>query len=685
MYNVSDAYKLAVADSHRKTKMRAVLTIDKTVINLDDSDIIKDSVYITNQCTNGNEYEYGCVYSAECGITIKSAIDRYSLYDAELRLYWSLLVGEDTWEEIPLGVFYISEPNRINDKINIKALDGMTKLDVNVSEDIQGTMPELISWICVKCGVEMAQTSEELSKSLNGNIQYSVYEDKVETYRDLLAYVCMLSCSFATFDRDGKLKIVSYASEPCITLHKNHRFANPTFSDYKTSFAGVKIRFIAKENYAPYEAGETENGLVLDMGDNPIVRGLPETKHKILDAIYYTLKNVNYTPCEIETLGNPALELGDYIENMNVGKDNKTYYSPITYYNWTYRGKHKLRAVGGNPKLANVKSRQDRHMSSLEGEIEAKNIQIKSYVNVDNISFTSDEVEIASLNYAATEESKLIFLMTVRLELSLDGLIVIKFYNDAKLDEERIFKKYLERGEHFITISELYTADTNDRRTISITAHMEYFESDTRKQDADIITSKNFLEALKNTGATVSDNVVAFPSYEAGVIDETVASAKILKGGVKAILYGQGISGESKWDGTINFAENINKIVKFTGGLSFIKEATEKILVKQQTPVSNNFSLPLNTTIEFKSNFGFDTNIISYANIGEVIKDYTFNTGKALLYTFDRYVSTNNDMFALQTIYNYESVEEEIDSGKMSCVAIDYTGINVESVVVNNG
>ena len=116
MYAVSDAYNVAVADSHRKSKMRGVLTVGKTIINLTDSDIIKDSVYITNQCTNGNEYEYGCVYAAECGLMIKSALDRYDLFDAKLKLYWSLLTSAG-WEEIPLGVFYISEPNRINDKI----------------------------------------------------------------------------------------------------------------------------------------------------------------------------------------------------------------------------------------------------------------------------------------------------------------------------------------------------------------------------------------------------------------------------------------------------------------------------------------------------------------------------------------------------------------------------------------
>ena len=37
------------------------------------------------------------------------------------------------------------------------------------------------------------------------------------------------------------------------------------------------------------------------MGDNPIVRGLPETKHAVLDAVFEVLKNVSYTPFEIET------------------------------------------------------------------------------------------------------------------------------------------------------------------------------------------------------------------------------------------------------------------------------------------------------------------------------------------------------------------------------------------------
>ena len=76
MYDVSSAYEVAVTDSRRRSTMRGVLTVGKTVINLDDNDIIKDTVYVTNQSVNGSEFEFGCTYAAECGLTIKSGVNR---------------------------------------------------------------------------------------------------------------------------------------------------------------------------------------------------------------------------------------------------------------------------------------------------------------------------------------------------------------------------------------------------------------------------------------------------------------------------------------------------------------------------------------------------------------------------------------------------------------------------------
>ena len=682
MYAVSDNYKIAVADSHRKSKMRAVLTVNGTDINLDDSDIIKDSVYITNQCTNNNEFEFGCVYSAECGITIKSAIDRYKLYDAKLELYWSLWTG-DAWEELPLGVYNISEPKRINGKISIKALDRMTMLDVNVDEETFGTTPQIMAYMAEKLGFELAQTEEELQALPNAEYLLSIYSDTIDTYRDVLACVCMLNACFATFDRYGKLKLVPFATEPCVELGKKHRFTNASFSDYTTKFKGLKCRFIANENYAPYEfIDDTADGLVLDMGDIPILRGLPETKHIMLENVYNVLKNIIYTPFELETFGNPALDLGDIVRNVNVGKDNNSYLSHITYYYWTYRGKHKLRAVGGNPKLASVNNKQNKQLSSLEGTIETKTVVTKEYRNADVISFQDTETEIASINYAAVEDSRPIFLLSLRLKTDLDGVINIQFYTDGVVDEYRLYRKYLAMGEHIITIADIYAVENNNRHTISVKARMEYFESDTRRQGADIKTHKNFLQALADTGATVDTetNIVAFPAYAVADIDTTIPTATIKKNECLAVLYGQGIDGAGKWDGTLNFTDDITGI-PFGSNLTLCNLA-EIIESKLHTPTPIIFTASVDMAFSSGLTFGGARDNI---NIGEIIVDWVFNTDRKALYTYDKYITTNNDMFALKTIYNYESAEESIDIGKMCSVAIDYTGLTVESVVVNNG
>ena len=149
-------------------------------------------------------------------------------------------------------------------------------------------------------------------------------------------------------------------------------------------------------------------------------------------------------------------------------------------------------------------------------------------------------------------------------------------------------------------------------------------------------TSKNFLTALSTTGATVTDNIVQFPSYEQGVIDTTIPTATIDKGGVKAVLYGQGIAGEGKWDGTINFAENIDKIIDFTGGLMFNNNVTEILNVENQTPVASGFNVTLGS-VEFRSAFGFDGRIKEGIRFGwngayrwNDVKDYwTWNDVKS--------------------------------------------------------
>ena len=342
-----------------------------------------------------------------------------------------------------------------------------------------------------------------------------------------------------------------------------------------------------------------------------------------------------------------------------------------------------MRAVGGNPKLASVNNKQKKQLNSIESSIEAKNVITKEFRNADAIDITDKEQEIVSINYAATEDAKPVLILTVRLEMSMDGVVDLQFYTDAVLDAGRHFREYLTRGEHIITLADVYPSKDSERHTISITAKTEYFESDTRKQEADIKTHKNFLQALADTGATVETdeetqtNIVVFPAYETATIDTTIPKATVKKNECLAIFYGQGIDGEGKWDGTLNFTDEIG-LITFTSGFG-LANITESVLSEFKTPTASVLAEQVN--MAFSSNFTF-ASVVDIVGERVVIKDYTFSTMYKDNYTYDKYITANNDMFALKTIYNYESVEESIDSGKMCVVAIDYSGITVESVVV---
>ena len=93
MYNVSDNFKNAIKASNRKSSIYGVLTTSNgTEYLLNDGNIIKDSLYITNQIVNNNKLTFGAVYAGECGLVINSTIDRYSLFGAKIELNFLLLL-----------------------------------------------------------------------------------------------------------------------------------------------------------------------------------------------------------------------------------------------------------------------------------------------------------------------------------------------------------------------------------------------------------------------------------------------------------------------------------------------------------------------------------------------------------------------------------------------------------------
>lgn len=505
MYNVSDNFKSAIKSQNRKSTIYGVLkTTNGTEYLLNDGNIIKDSLYIENQIVNNNKLTFGAVYAGECGLVINSTIDRYSLFGATITLNF-LLELEDDAEILPLGVFNVDTPERIGSKIKLTAVDNMSKFDVSVNEDVNGSWYELLTYISNKCGVGLAQTQEELEAlHINATSQnYTIQQDKIDTYRDALSYLCMVVCANATINNAGKLKIVQYATSACDSNDRATRLNNCKFSDYTTRYAGIKARFYANENYAPYEASNPDiNGLILDLGDIPIVGGTVDGKHDTIEAMLATLTQIEYVPSTLYIASNPAYELGDMIACENV---NNTSYSVNTYvmsYKYDYRKKETVKCYGDNPLLQNIKGKNDKQFSSIENQISSKDMVIVNATNVKEIIIGQELKEIVALNFSVNTDCRPICIFTVPFSIDVDGYVEFSLYNGLVALENATYRGYYEAGEHFATFMYLDDMKKNDRRSMRVLVRC-YADtaSDTRLQDARIRTLENGWQIISNVPA----------------------------------------------------------------------------------------------------------------------------------------------------------------------------------------
>ena len=386
-------------------------------------DIVKGSGYITGQCCGSTEIEIGTVYAAEMGITLFSEIDRYTLEDAKVELFYHLRLGNGSFEEVPMGIFEVSEANRTLHCLEIKAYDYMLRFERSFNGfETVGNAYAFLALCCKACNVELAHTQAEIETMPNGEELLSVYtENDIETYRDVLYYVGQVLGGFFCINRTGKLELRKYRNVSVMTVSDRQRFSS-SFSDFITRYTAVSSTNV-KTQTAEYYALETDDGLTMNLGVNPLLQfGLEETRKALLENILSDLSVIRYVPFDSDTIGNPALDLGDVLV-FSGGHADETQLACVTGYQVKINGKHSLKCVGKNPRLAQAKSKNDKNLSGLLNQIEAGKIGIHTFTNASDYTVNETDVKIISIEFAAAEETHVQFFAIVLVDVSADAAV----------------------------------------------------------------------------------------------------------------------------------------------------------------------------------------------------------------------------------------------------------------------
>ena len=403
-------------------------------------DIVKGSGYITAQCCGNSEIELGAVYAAEMGISLFLDIDRYTLEDAKVELTYHLRLADGSYEAVPMGIFEVSEANRTTHVLELKAYDYMLRFDrdFNGFETI-GTAYGMMALCSTACGVELAQSQAEIEALPNGSELLSIYpKNDIETYRDVLYFTAQVLGGFFCINREGRLEFRQYGNTPVMEILQKHRFSS-SFSDFVTRYTAVSSTNLRTQT-SEYYALEEDDGLTMNLGINPLLQfGLEETRAELCRNILTALSVVNYVPFDSDTIGNPALDLGDVL-TFSGGQADSQQITCVTSFTVKIGGRQSLKCVGKNPRLSQAKSKNDKNISGLLNQIEAGKIGIHTFTNASAYTLGETNVRIISIEFASKEENHAQFFGqvvvdavadTVERTANVSGTIVVPFPSSA--------------------------------------------------------------------------------------------------------------------------------------------------------------------------------------------------------------------------------------------------------------
>lgn len=317
MYPVSNEFREAMLSPAQEHKVTG--TIGN--LSFDESNIVEGSFQISNQCTDTNDVVLGSVFVGQLTAEFTGINIEYGDWIGKvITPTFSLKVGANTWENVPLGIYTIKEANHTAYGVQITAYDRMINFDKKFKKShfqfVSIGMYSFIEQICNDCNVSCANTEEEIEAMPNGDRvgmaiygamgKSSEFANDIETYRDLLFFVAQTIGCFATINRNGQLEFRRYTQNVVDEISNHYRLTGATFADYVTHYIGIYVTNLDDNNFVYYgydsaaiqaeitattaSIAQVESDLLqVDIDLEELER--EHTAHEITDEEYTTRKN----------------------------------------------------------------------------------------------------------------------------------------------------------------------------------------------------------------------------------------------------------------------------------------------------------------------------------------------------------------------------------------------------------
>lgn len=377
MFEVSDAYKTAIAKQSRRFKLGGEIRLKSgTVIDITDSNVIGE-LSISTQMMSGSQFDdtidIGAITSAVLSMTIKDDSSANSFADARVRLLVGLELENGTYEYVKMGIFYIDSPSikRVKNIISFTAYDKMIFLHYLLTDTMRSNMSGMdaygaAGYLCSLVGIQLQQTHDDVAAFPNGDVALSFLSESLETARDVIMWCGQLMGCFTRITRSGKLEFVQIKAAqddnnmiiPVREIQSSQRFSTK-FADEVLRISTLTMKKPDGNISRAYLTGTSGNkrSLELELEQNPLLTG--QTVKPVASALkdmLTVLKTAYFRPFTSEIANDPALDAGDYVRLRGGSIDTSRGYATgiITHSTWRYQGKQDIVNVGATPVLSQL-------------------------------------------------------------------------------------------------------------------------------------------------------------------------------------------------------------------------------------------------------------------------------------------------------------------------------------------
>ena len=540
MYNVSELYIEALHDWTQQGHLSGTVG----GVTFGAADILQGSASLTNQCATGNDIVIGAVYVGVLKITFcnKTLLNRGEWLGKKIHLTWSQRLPGlvEYYEDIPVGVFTISEALHSAEGVVVTAYDNMLMFDKRMNyTGLSGTVYEMFLFACDKCGVNFGMTQEEV-EDMAGTARLNIYPDNdVSTWRDIIYYLAQLCGAFSTIARDGSLVLRQFTQTPVLTIDSTERFAGCQFADYRSFYTSVnitnKIDGVVEHHK---NAGIPDDGLVMNLGANPFLQDSYAVRHQYCAWIVNAINKFNYVPFESSLLGNPAFDLGDVIEFIE-GTAGESSSSCICSYTFTFGHQCDLIGFGANPATQGAQSKTDKNINGIMGQSQANKLTFVEFENVGALEVDQEtETLLGTLYYNAEAETN----VEVNTKITFDESLYTSVLTPATFSRSMYQLVYKLNN---IEVARIPFGDTH----IATELH-----------DTDVHTIEDYL-SLYVTEPNVRQTLDVYLAYDAASLSEGVTvtgqGLDIPVGAVKITLKGQNLTSDEGWIGYYEYYDDV--------------------------------------------------------------------------------------------------------------------------------